>query len=252
MLQLAGMLAPALLGSGGVGGMGLMGLGKSLLMDLGNAVVSQLGQNLADKLLPDGPFKDTVMETITDTLGPGLTGDPRTNEEIIDTVAEATGMEPSEAAEFVQEAESFLEEFFKEFFENQTEEAQREGEEGGEAGEGSKGGSWIQILSESMGKIADKAFEKAKVSMNKVADLEAQSFQEEMQTTSETKNMIGITTSSTEQMKLTPKAKENAAALPSASTEMQGDMQNFSMIMSATANVIKTAGEGANAMARKQ
>lgn len=252
MLPLIGMIAPAILGGASAGGLGLMGLGTTLGMELGKGLLSQLGQNLINDLLPNGPLKNTLNSAITGSLGPGITGSPQTTEGISDQISESLGSDPAETYQMVKDMEDLMKDFLMNFLEDN----QRAEENQGSGS--SKGKSWIQAMAEKLGEVLDKAWETAEASIDKVAAMGEASIETEevTHTTESESSLLGISfggsSSSTTTEELTDNAKFEESQMPAATAEMQGDIQQFSMIMSAATTAIKSAGEANNGMARKQ
>ena len=185
-------------------------------------------------------------------LSDTLPGNPGTNEGIADMVMEQfPDAEPSEIQSIVEEMQALMDEFLMNMMEEEG------SEEGGSEGAEGQGGSWIMVMARKLGGIVDKQWDLTQDKINEVASLgeEASADQEMVETSSsESSGLFGIggSSQSTQSLMDTPEATSAKNQMPSATAEMQGQMQQFSLVMSAATTAIKTAGEASSAMARKQ
>jgi len=226
-----------LFGGGFLGG--LAGLGFSFMtgglggigMQVARMVISQVAQNVAKSLnLP--PFlENMLLQALETRLGPGLPGNPQTNEGIADLVSKAFGMPLGEAQSVVESFEGLMQELMSNFADDELKKSAETGGAGGSASggaEGASGGgkrSWIMVMAEKLGDIVDEQFMAMDAQMNKVAGLQA-----------------------------AEKGGDDDAKtdLPGETIKMQAEVQEFNMLMNMANNAIKTAGQASGTMAGRQ
>ena len=212
--------------TGGVGG---------LAMEFTKQVASQVAKNVIQDLPLPQFTKDLLSQAVEGYMGEGLPGNPGTAEGVAEMVAEFTGGSLQDAQSSVDDMQQAMQDLIMGGLEVEEEKEKAKAE-----ALVSGGGSWIMIFSEMLGELMDAKFEEMKEHIEHVANLGEQSLEDDGGW-----GGTGIGASPTDA------ADRASAAMPSATAEMQGKMQEFNMIMNAVTNAIKTSGQSASQMASK-
>ena len=191
--------------TGGVAGLG---------MELAKMTISQVAQNAARELGLPPEMTNMLIEGIESTLGPGLPGNPQTNEGISDYISDALGIPLNDVQQLVSSMDDLMSEIMSNFAEDELENGR---ERAGASGGSGAGGriSWIMTMAQKLGDVVDKQFMEMDKQMDVVSDLQG----------------------------------TESDSLPSETILMQAEVQEFNMLMQMSNNAIKTGGQAGSTMA---
>ena len=268
MFPLLAGLAPSLLGSTALSSMAPMAL--NLLSgdsDGLKGMISTLGQGYLASLGVPPQISGPILDGLLEAFGPGVEGGA-SKSEMAEMLSEETGMPLSEATELLEELEQAIENLVDGIMETDRRKdgktdgkGRAEGKGEGEGEEGSEddydwGDSWIMVLASAMGEMVDDKNAELMAELKDLEKLEKRASAEDewVQTGSSKTKTWGVVSSRSEthQLKQSQDAKEASNAKPSKTIRVQGLNQEFTMLMNAASNIVKTAGQAASTAVTKQ
>ena len=215
-----------------MGGMGINPLAmqatQSLLSGNTDDFVKNLVATLAKAYLVSVGVPPQLADMAVESLGKSLEGDPSKND-MIDMISEEFDLAPSDAAQMVNGMDDMIKILLKGLVDQIKEDTKSESGASGRSSEGKGPQSWIMILADKLADIVDKKFDAMNVELDELTRLEGN--------LGKTKNW-GTAKHST--------AIDAEQKMPGQTQRVQAATQEFSMIMNAATNIVKTAGQAAS------